>query len=234
MPTERGEVGAAEVSGSIYIVGAYSGTTDANEAFDPASDRWQVLAPLPRSLNHVCAIGMGSTLYVIGGFDPITGNRPVDSTYAFDPATNTWSLRAPMPTRRGALACAAVGDVIYAIGGTSVAGDTGFAEAYNPTTDIWQTGLAPMPIPRDHLASAVLNGFIHVIGGRSPSLGMTGTAHEVYDPLANAWITAAPLPTGRSGIGAAVLAGRIHVLGGEADHTFEQKRSLRSGQRQLG
>ncbi|MCA1648693.1 MAG: galactose oxidase, partial [Chloroflexi bacterium] len=90
------------------------------------------------------------------------------------------------------------------------------------TTDIWQTGLAPMPIPRDHLASAVLNGFIHVIGGRSPSLGMTGTAHEVYDPLANAWITAAPLPTGRSGIGAAVLAGRIHVLGGEADHTFEQ------------
>jgi hypothetical protein len=77
-----------------------------------------------------------------------------------------------------------------------------------------------MPTPRDHLASASLDGLVHVIGGRSPALGLTGSTHEVYDPLSNAWSTAAPLPTGRSGIGAAVLAGRIHVLGGEAARTF--------------
>jgi N-acetylneuraminic acid mutarotase len=79
-----------------------------------------------------------------------------------------------------------------------------------------------MPTPREHVAAAVLDGRIHVIGGRSPALGMTGTTHEVYDPIANAWTLAAALPTGRSGIGAAVLAGRIHVLGGEADRTFAQ------------
>src|SRR5439155_20667460 len=56
---------------------------------------------------------------------------------------------------------------------------------------------------------------------RSPTIGIDGTTHEVYDPVSDSWAAAAPLPTGRSGIGAAVLAGRIHVLGGEADHTLE-------------
>src|SRR5262249_10266328 len=83
MPTERGEVGAAAVDGRIYVVGAYSGTTNANEAYDPTTDTWQSLAPLPRGLNHVCAVGVGGVLYVIGGFDPSMGNRPVDSTYAY-------------------------------------------------------------------------------------------------------------------------------------------------------
>jgi N-acetylneuraminic acid mutarotase len=180
------------------------------------------LQPLPHALNHVCAVGLHDSLYVLGGFDPTAGNFPVDSIYAYDPASDTWSPRAPMPTPRGALACGAIGEAIYAIGGASPAGDTGATEAYDPLTDTWQTDLASMPTPREHVAAAVLDGRIHVIGGRSPALGMTGTTHEVYDPIANAWTTAAALPTGRSGIGAAVLAGRIHVLGGEADHTFAQ------------
>src|SRR5260370_35710941 len=121
MPTERGEVGAAAVDGRIYVVGAYSGATDANEAYDPVPASWETLAPLPRALNHVCAVAVGYTLFVVGGFDPATGNRPVDSTYAFDPATNTWSPRAPMPTPRGALACAAGGETIFAIGGATPA-----------------------------------------------------------------------------------------------------------------
>jgi uncharacterized protein len=222
MPTERAEVGAAAVNGKIYVVAAYSGATDANEAYDPSTDTWQELAPLPRGLNHVCAASVGDLLYVIGGFDPANGNRPVDSTYAYDPASNTWSARAPMPTPRGALACGSIGDQIYAIGGASPAGDTGTHEVYSTTSYTWQPDLAPMPTPREHVASAVLDGLIHVIGGRSPSLARTGSVHEVYDPAINAWSTAAPLPTGRSGIGAAVLNGRIHVFGGEADHTFEQ------------
>src|SRR5919202_653609 len=114
MPTERGEVGAAALNGRIYVVGAYSGATNANEAYDPTTDTWQTLAPLPRPSNHVCAVAMDGTLYVIGGFDPTAGNRAVDSTYAFDPLTNTWTSKAPLPTPRGALTCAAVGPMIFA------------------------------------------------------------------------------------------------------------------------
>ena len=220
MPTERGELGAALVDGMIYVEGAMSGATDANEAYDPSADTWQTLAPLPRSLNHVCAAGWRSTLYVFGGFDPTSGGSPVDTTYAYDVAADSWSARATMPTPRGALACVVNGDMIYAIGGVGPGGDTGVNEAYDPTSDSWSTGLAPMPTPRDHVGGAQLDGLIHIIGGRSPTLGLTGTTHEVYEPISDTWDTAAPLPTGRSGVGAAVLAGRIHVVGGESDHTF--------------
>ena len=220
MPTERAEVGAALVDGKIYVVGAYSGVTNANDAYHPSTDTWQTLAPLPRGLNHVCAVGVASTLYVIGGFDPSTGNRPVDSTYRYDPAIDAWETRASMPTPRGALGCGLAGSTIYAIGGQSPAGDTVVNEAYDPLFDTWSTDPAPMLTPREHLATAVLNGLIHVIGGRSPALGRTATTHEVYDPASNTWTSATPLPTGRSGIGAAVLEDRIFVLGGEADRTF--------------
>ena len=33
MPTPRGELGAAAVDGKIYVIGAFSGATDANEAY---------------------------------------------------------------------------------------------------------------------------------------------------------------------------------------------------------
>lgn len=222
MPTQRAEVGAAAVGDKIYVVGAYSGATTANEAYDTTTDTWQSLTGLPRPLNHVGAAGVQGKLYVIGGFSPESGNRPVDTTYVYDPATDQWGERATMPTPRGALVCVVVADVIYAIAGAGVAGDTGTLEAYDPSTDTWRADLSPMPTPREHLAGAELDGRIHVIGGRSPALGLTGTAHEVYDPASNSWTTAAALPTGRSGLGAAVLAGRIHVIGGEADHTFNE------------
>ncbi len=222
MPSERGEVGAAVVDNRIYVVGAYSGASDANEGYDPDTDSWRTLAPLPQSRNHVCAAAVGGRLYIIGGFDPATGNRPVDTTYAYDPGTDTWASHAPIPTPRGALACVAVGDTIYAIGGASPAGATGVNEAYEPVTDTWRTDPMAMPTSREHLAAAELGGLVHVFGGRSLGLGLSAATHEVYDPVANTWTSAAALPTGRSGIGAAVLRGRIHVLGGEADNTFEQ------------
>jgi N-acetylneuraminic acid mutarotase len=79
-----------------------------------------------------------------------------------------------------------------------------------------------MRTPRDHLPAAEMGGLVHVLGGRSAALGATGSAHEVYDLVANSWTNALAFPTGRGGIGAAALGGRIHVLGGEADHTFDQ------------
>ncbi len=127
----------------------------------------------------------GSTLYLIGGFDPTTGNRPVASTYSYDPATDTWVGRAPTTVHVNAPRGVGMGDTLYAIGGASPAGDTGTTEAYDPAADTWRTDPAPMPTPREHLASALLNGLIHVVGGRSPAPGKTGTTHEVYEPIAN-------------------------------------------------
>ena len=107
-----------------------------------------------------------------------------------------------MPTPRGALACVVIGNLIYAVGGASPRGDSNVNEAYDPESDIWRLDLAPLPTESQHLAAAELGGLLHVFGGRSARQGMTGTIHDVYDPLANVWTSAAPVPTGRSGIGA--------------------------------
>src|SRR5258708_14008408 len=105
-----------------------------------------------------------------------------------------------MPTPRGALACVVLGDLVYAVGGASPAGDSSANEAYDPATDAWRLDLAPMPTESQHLAAAELDGLLHAVGGRSARMGMTGTIHHVYDPIATVWTSAPPIPTDPHGI----------------------------------
>lgn len=77
-----------------------------------------------------------------------------------------------------------------------------------------------MPSRRGGLASAVLDGKIHTVGGETRSSVFAN--HEVYDPAADRWITAAPLPTARHGLGAAALNGKIYVIGGGPRAGFAQ------------
>ncbi|MCZ7625766.1 MAG: hypothetical protein M5R38_07920 [Candidatus Methylomirabilis sp.] len=53
MPMERTEVAAAAVDGKIYVIGGFKmffigGVTGAVQAYDPALDRWENRAPLPK------------------------------------------------------------------------------------------------------------------------------------------------------------------------------------------
>ena len=52
MPTPRSEVAAVELDGKIYVFGGFGRGAVANEAYDPATDTWSRLAPIPRSVDH--------------------------------------------------------------------------------------------------------------------------------------------------------------------------------------
>ena len=183
--------------------------------YDPATDTWVALAPLPEHLNHVGAAVLHDKLYVIGGW---TQNLiAVSSVYRYDVTSDRWTILAQMPTARGAAATLAYQDKIYVLGGntrTGGAGETGVVEAYDVATNRWITNLAPLPTPRDHAMYGVVGSRLHVVAGRAGSFGSM-TIHEAYSPATNSWIQRAPLPTGRSGGAAAVFQGRLHVLGGE-------------------
>ena len=69
----------------------------------------------------------------------------------------------------------------------------------------------------DHTATVAVDGKIHIIGGRFGEPTETTDMHLVYDPVANAWSTAAPLPAPRSSLAVAVYKGMILVVGGETD-----------------
>jgi N-acetylneuraminic acid mutarotase len=208
----RPEVGTAELQGRIYVAGGYRldrSSANTVEAYDPATDRWTMAAPLPQGRNHPAAAVAGERLYVLGGDD---GRGSVATNYEYDPRSNSWAIRAPMPSARSAPMAAVIGGRIYVAGGAPDAASRAL-EAYDPATDRW-TALPPMPTGRNHLAGGAIGGRLYAVGGRPP---LTLAVLEVFDTATGAWTTRAPMPTGRSGHAAAVVRGCLYVFGGEGN-----------------
>ena len=84
----------------------------------------------------------------------------------------------------------------------------------------WQAK-APMPAARYTHAAATLNGLIHIVGGADLSTCSVLHAHDVYDPVNDAWTSAAPMQVGRAHPSAAVLNDGtndlLYVVGGASD-----------------
>ena len=56
MPTVRTEVAVAELDGKIYVIGGFGTIFAANDRYDPQTDTWTRLRPVPRTLNHTSAV----------------------------------------------------------------------------------------------------------------------------------------------------------------------------------
>jgi N-acetylneuraminic acid mutarotase len=75
-------------------------------------------------------------------------------------------------------------------------------------------GRAPLPLPRSEMAWATaLGGRMHLVGGYAEQR-VDRPYHHVYDPAADAWLTAPPLPLGANHVGVAALGGRLYAIGG--------------------
>lgn len=212
----RQEVGAAEVGGKIYVVGGFApnGTTlGSAEVYDPATERWQNLPPMPVAVNHPAAVGLQGKLWVLGGYREGL-NQPTETVQIFDPATGRWSLGSPLPTARGALGAAVLDGKIYAIGGAR-GSSLGDAAVYDPALGQWKE-LPAMPTPRNHLGVAALKGKVYAAGGRNTHSFTLGTL-EAFDPASGKWETLTPMPTRRSGHAAAAVGNCLYILGGEGN-----------------
>jgi len=228
----RQEVAIAAVGGRVYLIGGIrqGGPVGAEsaatvEAYDPATNQWTTVAPLPEALHHSGAVAFEDQIYVFGGYRTIFFDS-TDAAYRYDPRSNTWTTVAPMPQRRAAHAAAVIGNRIYVVGGAGPL--TASLMAYQPSAAQWTT-LAPMPTAREHLAAGVIGGKLYVAGGRIPS-NLSMDTFEEYDPATDTWRILPPMPTGRSGIAAAVVEGRLYVFGGEGNRanplgTYEQNES---------
>ncbi len=169
------------------------------EAYDPASNTWTSIAPLPQARNHLGLAALGGKLYAVGGYGQ-TMRDPNADAWAYDPASDSWAAIAPLPVPRAAHALVATGDKLFAIGG--VGPSAGTTLAYDPATDAWERR-AEIPTPREHLAATIADDRIYAIAGRDA--GRNLDIVESYDPATDSWITLPPLPTARSGLAAAAL-----------------------------
>ncbi len=236
-------VAFTEYHGKIYGFGGFTYPQSApplwvpiNNAweYDPSTDVWKALAPMPSKRGSAVAAVVGDKIYVIGGVSTIPGsNDPglsqtvpqasVGTVEEYDPKENTWRERSPMPTPRNHATAGAVNGKIYVIGGRvgaafiGLASDISVVEEYDPATDKWSAPKARMPTTRSATASGVYNGRIYVAGGEYQDTRMMATfrAVEAYDPASNTWSVLPSMPVSRHGLAAGIIGNRFIVVGGD-------------------
>ena len=187
MPTERGALAAGVIDGKIYAVGGALKkffrlrNTNANEMYDPKTNTWKQLAPIPTPRDHLTVSTAYGLLYAIGGRVNVNYNENLNANEAYDPKFNLWKTRAPLPTARSGITSQTVNGKIYVFGGESGEGTFDENEAYNPKTDQWTTQ-PPMPKSCHGLGSAVADGSIHLLNGGPHPGGGGSKFHQVFTP----------------------------------------------------
>jgi len=160
--THGGTPAVAVTGGKIYVAGGTGADMVGNEleVYDPAADKWQVLAAMGVPRNHTSGGSIGGRFYVVGG----RGSPSASTAHEmYDPTTNTWTTRAALPTGRSGIAAGVVGERLYVFGG-EIPRLFGEVEVYDPATDRWQS-LAPMPEPRHGIFAGVIGNTIYLPGG---------------------------------------------------------------------
>jgi len=227
------------LSGRIFAIGGGFGscsspnsyTVNQAEAYDPATNRWSRLTPMPISRSSLAAAtGRDGRIYTFGGWNNDSNYYTLNTAEVYDPSRNTWSAIAPMPTAREDPVAATGRDArIYVIGGNTgangnpVLGALKTVEAYNPATNRWSVK-APMPTARTDMGVATgPDGRIYVVGGVNERDDALNTV-QVYNPATNTWRTVAPMPTPLGTLAAATGPdGRIYAIGGSRDTAAGQR-----------
>jgi len=148
MPTPRVGLTATTVNGLIYVIGGseepdpwYTEELGTIEEYDPVSDSWRGLPPMPTNRWLLAATTIGGRLYAIGGQrDYVIRENSTsyftDESYQiveeYDPATYTWQTRANMTTGRWSFAAVTVGGKIYSLGGVNEFDWLSSVEVYDP------------------------------------------------------------------------------------------------------
>jgi hypothetical protein len=156
-------------TGDLYAIGGLSSSgvpLASAERYDPATDSWSAVAPLPQALyaSSGAADGFGH-IFVFAGAHATTGAAS-SSVYRYTIATNTWDTVASMPVAvRDGSAIDAPDGMIYFAGGKSTSGAIANVESFNPGADTWNTE-TPLPAALSGAALAIdSSDNLDVIGG---------------------------------------------------------------------
>lgn len=242
MPEPAHHTATVACGGKVYVFGGFVGEPGTKEwqptadafVYDPKTDSWSKLPPMPTARGAAAAVVLDGKIYVVGGAhahedgrdmkEPLWADVPniVGRTVeAYDPASNTWTSRAPMQTGRNHFLAAAVGGKIYAIDGriglpfVTKSDVTDLVEEYDPKSDSW-TYKGRSPTPRGGVSGSAYGGKIYVTGGeyQDPAGKRTFWALEAYDPATDTWQTLPHMQIARHGFVAGFIGSEFHVAGG--------------------
>ena len=229
-PTAYG--GSATSDGTYaYVAGGYSfdtGTTiNVFQRYNPSTDTWTVLAPLPTAVLMASAVYYPTTnkVYVFGGEDATTGIN-YNLTQIYDVGSGTWSAGATMPDVRSFMASGynSANGKIYLIAGYNT-GSVFSAQTqvwqYDPVTNTFDTTRLNYPNANGTGGPGfgIINGHLYVAGGRDATNSVIGLVYD-YNIAANTWTQRASLPAPNNVPGSGVENGLLALFGGGNPFTF--------------
>lgn len=243
MPRPAHHQGMVEYQGRIYVFGGFvapmSGPQGGWEPidnawmYDPATDAWRNLAPMPIKRGSAAAVQLNGKVYVMGGATTAEGSKDVAISAAtsvnnltrndiYDIATNTWTVGAPMALPRNHMFSGTVNGKIYVIGGrighafVAASQPTDLVEEYDPATNSWGAQRTKMPTARSGGGWGTFGGKIYVAGGEIATNALVGTfrAVEAFDPATNSWSILPSMPMPRHGVAGAFIGNRFHLVSG--------------------
>ena len=175
----------------------------ANEAYDPLSDTWRIMKPIPRNEtekdSRITACAVGDKIYAMG----------LNSNYIYDIASDSWTTGKVMPFSF-AISSTVYNDKIYCIGWNKT-------QIYDPKIDSWSLGASPPTAVSNPAVGSTTGAFSHkriyVFGGETSFLEYTNKT-QVYSPENNSWTLGSSMPTPRGSPTAVVVNDQIYVIGG--------------------
>jgi len=196
-------------NGRIVIIGGRSrptgqeATRDVTE-YDPSTNRWVALAPLPEGRLAPIAAPVGDHVLVAAGATRDLPDSRVTWIGRFDSA---WEPMLDMPIEMGEVAGGVIGDRLFLFGH-----DARETVALNLGTGRWDPpGAHPMRIVAGHHhATEVVGDRLYVMGGLDGGAGDV----QIFDPAAGMWMFGPSMPFAAGSSASAVIGGMIYVAGG--------------------
>ncbi|QDT08960.1 kelch repeat-containing protein [Planctomycetes bacterium K23_9] len=156
--------------GKLYRIGGFNAKNSEGEdkdlwsqdsvaRYDPATNQWESLPPLPEPRSSFDAAVLGDKIYVVGGWSMQgdSDSQWLDTAHVLDLSAPTlkWKALAKPPFVRRALSVAAHNGKIYAIGGMqSEGGPSKRTDVYDPQTNTWSQGPELIGEPMDGFGSS--------------------------------------------------------------------------------
>lgn len=222
-PNLVGHAGAIHAFGGFRAGETGSWTMLANSTrYDPASDRWTEMRPMPSPYGETCAVSLAGHIHIATGRMPTGaangqwndhGDR--GDHFVYDAGEDRWRDAAPNPTPRNSAAGVVLAGRLHIIGGRRVnAGNHAAHEAYDPAEDRWHSR-APLPQAQGGLAAAVVDNRIYAFGGEWFADGGGVYANcWIYDPDADAWSAGPDMVAPRHGLGGVAIGNQVFAIGG--------------------
>jgi N-acetylneuraminic acid mutarotase len=173
MTSPRDAFSTVAYDGKIYLLGGETNEPSSNadildlvEVFDPESNSWETLAPMPSPRAYFSACVANGKIYAIGGIYrfPFPG---LNTIFEYDPVSDTWEEKQHLKEGRYGISTCVVNGKIFCIGGNPLdlaADGSTSVEVYDPARDsVYQA--TDMKYIRYVAASGVVDGNIYIMGG---------------------------------------------------------------------